>query len=295
MACYYVVISSTHLRDGQLRSIKGVFRGPIGATEAGSEVKKGSCLYCELCDKQYERQQQYDNHTSSYDHHHRQRLKDLKQREFYRMLGSRRRRRDSELWPRSLHPERSSEHSVAGLGPMFRSTTVALDTAADEPDVFTSCTKDPVTTQVWSSTQRLSSVSSESDLPCTTSTDHETSQTNAGKPQQPHHCISPTPNHDAPPDATSNPHNRLWSDTRVSFALPKRHCVNQSAAVFLQTPKSKEKVTQTPPNMNHVDLDSSTDFKDPIADADTALKPTNEQNNDSPDNAKNPKNHSVAF
>lgn len=31
MACYYIVISSTHLRDGQLRSIKGVFRGPIGA------------------------------------------------------------------------------------------------------------------------------------------------------------------------------------------------------------------------------------------------------------------------
>lgn len=30
MACYYIVISSTHLRDGQLRNIKGVFRGPIG-------------------------------------------------------------------------------------------------------------------------------------------------------------------------------------------------------------------------------------------------------------------------
>lgn len=31
-----------------------------------------SSLYCELCDKQYVRHQQYDNHINSYDHHHKQ-------------------------------------------------------------------------------------------------------------------------------------------------------------------------------------------------------------------------------
>lgn len=31
-----------------------------------------SNLYCELCDKQYLRHQQYDNHINSYDHHHKQ-------------------------------------------------------------------------------------------------------------------------------------------------------------------------------------------------------------------------------
>lgn len=31
-----------------------------------------SNFYCELCDKQYLRHQQYDNHINSYDHHHKQ-------------------------------------------------------------------------------------------------------------------------------------------------------------------------------------------------------------------------------
>lgn len=31
-----------------------------------------SNLYCELCDKQYVRHQQFDNHINSYDHHHKQ-------------------------------------------------------------------------------------------------------------------------------------------------------------------------------------------------------------------------------
>lgn len=29
MACYYIVISSTHLSNGHFRNIKGVFRGPL--------------------------------------------------------------------------------------------------------------------------------------------------------------------------------------------------------------------------------------------------------------------------
>ncbi|KAK2824615.1 hypothetical protein Q5P01_021790 [Channa striata] len=134
MACYYIVISSTHLRDGQLRSIKGVFRGPIGANSQRSTEEGDSTFYCELCDKQYVRHQQYDNHINSYDHHHKQRLKDLKQREFYRALACRRqrRRREEKREERALrrlhqHDEKRPGACAPGSGPMFRSTTVAVD------------------------------------------------------------------------------------------------------------------------------------------------------------------------
>ncbi|XP_078016916.1 uncharacterized protein LOC144458377 [Epinephelus lanceolatus] len=136
MACYYIVISSTHLRDGQLRSIKGVFRGPIGTNGQRSTEEGDSSLYCELCDKQYVRHQQYDNHINSYDHHHKQRLKELKQREFYRALACRRqrRRREEKREERALrrlhkHGERRTGECAPGSGPMFRSTTVAVEPA----------------------------------------------------------------------------------------------------------------------------------------------------------------------
>ncbi|XP_034465398.1 zinc finger protein 804A isoform X1 [Hippoglossus hippoglossus] len=134
MACYYIVISSTHLRDGQLRSIKGVFRGPIGANGQRNTEEADSSFYCELCDKQYVRHQQYDNHINSYDHHHKQRLKELKHREFYRALACRRKRRRREerreervLRRLHQHEERRTGECAPGSGPMFRSTTVAVD------------------------------------------------------------------------------------------------------------------------------------------------------------------------
>ncbi|XP_007572243.1 uncharacterized protein LOC103151907 [Poecilia formosa] len=134
MACYYIVISSTHLRDGQLRSIKGVFRGPIGASGQRNTDEGDSKFYCELCNKQYVRQQQYENHINSYDHHHKQRLKELKQREFYRALACRRqrRRREEKREERALRrvhqrDARRTGDCAPGSGPMFRSTTVAID------------------------------------------------------------------------------------------------------------------------------------------------------------------------
>ncbi|KAG7513094.1 zinc finger protein 804A [Solea senegalensis] len=136
MACYYIVISSTHLRDGQLRSIKGVFRGPIGANSQRNTEEGDSSFYCELCNKQYVRHQQFDNHINSYDHHHKQRLKELKQREFYRALACRRQRRRREekkaeqvLRKLHRHQERRTGECAPGSGPMFRSTTVAVDPA----------------------------------------------------------------------------------------------------------------------------------------------------------------------
>ncbi|XP_026779899.3 G patch domain-containing protein 8 isoform X2 [Pangasianodon hypophthalmus] len=102
MACYYLVISSTHLSNGHLRSIKGVFRGPLcasGGAESPDYAEKEKAItkalenlkanfYCELCDKQYHKHQEFDNHINSYDHAHKQRLKELKQREFARNVSS---------------------------------------------------------------------------------------------------------------------------------------------------------------------------------------------------------------
>ncbi|KAF1375434.1 hypothetical protein PFLUV_G00220130 [Perca fluviatilis] len=92
-----------------------------------------SSFYCELCDKQYVRHQQYDNHINSYDHHHKQRLKELKQREFYRALACRRQRRrreeKRELRRLQKHEERRTGECAPGSGPMFRSTTVAVEPA----------------------------------------------------------------------------------------------------------------------------------------------------------------------
>ncbi|XP_051936249.1 zinc finger protein 804A-like [Hippocampus zosterae] len=141
MACYYIVISSTHLRDGQLRSIKGVFRGPIGAGgRKNNQTDEGasSNLYCELCDKQYVRQQQFDNHNNSYDHHHKQRLKELKQREFHRAAACRRQREErrderllrKRLRHRSRGEDKADRRRASGSGPMFRSTTVAVEPAS---------------------------------------------------------------------------------------------------------------------------------------------------------------------
>ncbi|CAL8254327.1 unnamed protein product [Lota lota] len=145
MACYYIVISSTHLRDGQLRSIKGVFRGPIGSNGHRNADEGDSSLYCELCNKQYLRHQQFDNHINSYDHHHKQRLKELRQREFYRALACRRQRRQREErrrergFRRPRHQQKEEQRGeeeeserrdgafAPGSGPMFRSTTVAVE------------------------------------------------------------------------------------------------------------------------------------------------------------------------
>ncbi|NXX49814.1 Z804B protein, partial [Tricholaema leucomelas] len=115
MACY-LVISSRHLSNGHYRGIKGVFRGPLCKKGAGAPAAATSSLppsiaprtdyaeeekaaakaledvkanfYCDLCDKQYHKHHEFDNHINSYDHAHKQRLKDLKQREFARNVAS---------------------------------------------------------------------------------------------------------------------------------------------------------------------------------------------------------------
>ncbi|KAK2844510.1 hypothetical protein Q5P01_011169 [Channa striata] len=99
-ACYYLVISSTHLSNGHFRRVKGVFRGPLcppASSDSPESAERAlgcsvedlkALFYCELCDKQYLRHQEFDNHINSYDHAHKQRLKELKHREFARNVAS---------------------------------------------------------------------------------------------------------------------------------------------------------------------------------------------------------------
>ncbi|XP_061872818.1 G patch domain-containing protein 8-like isoform X1 [Colius striatus] len=96
-------------------------------------------FYCELCDKQYQKHQEFDNHINSYDHAHKQRLKDLKQREFARNVSSRSRKdeRKQEKALRRLHElaeQRRQPECAPGSGPMFRTTTVAVDEEAGDDD-----------------------------------------------------------------------------------------------------------------------------------------------------------------
>uniref|UniRef100_A0A8C3L7M7 G-patch domain containing 8 n=1 Tax=Chrysolophus pictus TaxID=9089 RepID=A0A8C3L7M7_CHRPC len=96
-------------------------------------------FYCELCDKQYQKHQEFDNHINSYDHAHKQRLKDLKQREFARNVSSRSRKdeRKQERALRRLHElaeQRRQPECAPGSGPMFRTTTVAVDEEGGDDD-----------------------------------------------------------------------------------------------------------------------------------------------------------------
>ncbi|XP_042744492.1 zinc finger protein 804B [Lagopus leucura] len=137
MACY-LVISSRHLSNGHYRGIKGVFRGPLckkgarspdyaekekAAAKALEDVKAN--FYCELCDKQYHKHQEFDNHINSYDHAHKQRLKDLKQREFARNVASKswKDEKKQEKALKRLHQLaelRKQSECIAGSGPTLK-------------------------------------------------------------------------------------------------------------------------------------------------------------------------------
>ncbi|MBN3284198.1 Z804B protein, partial [Polyodon spathula] len=94
-------------------------------------------FYCELCDKQYHKHQEFDNHINSYDHAHKQRPKELKQREFARNVASKswKDEKKQEKALKRLHQlaelQKQSECGP-GSGPMFRATTVAAEDQQQE-------------------------------------------------------------------------------------------------------------------------------------------------------------------
>uniref|UniRef100_A0A8C9K1I0 Zinc finger protein 804A n=1 Tax=Panthera tigris altaica TaxID=74533 RepID=A0A8C9K1I0_PANTA len=104
-------------------------------TKALEDLKAN--FYCELCDKQYYKHQEFDNHINSYDHAHKQRLKELKQREFARNVASKSRKdeRKQEKALQRLHKLaelRKETVCAPGSGPMFKSTTVTVKENCNE-------------------------------------------------------------------------------------------------------------------------------------------------------------------
>uniref|UniRef100_UPI00398E5B43 G patch domain-containing protein 8 n=1 Tax=Pristiophorus japonicus TaxID=55135 RepID=UPI00398E5B43 len=138
-------ISRRSYTNGQSVRLKEIFASSIHKTltlpqdYAGKEKAITKALedlkanfYCELCDKQYHKHQEFDNHINSYDHAHKQRLKELKQREFARNVASRSRKdeKKQEKALKRLHQLaelRKQSECAPGSGPMFKPTTVAID------------------------------------------------------------------------------------------------------------------------------------------------------------------------
>ncbi|KAM3613729.1 uncharacterized protein V6R79_004312 [Siganus canaliculatus] len=98
-------------------------------------------FYCELCHKQYLRHQEFDNHINSYDHAHKQRLKELKHREFARNVGSKswKDQRKQEKALRRLHQLAQLQQDTqrvpgrtAGLRSAVRAVTKQQDTDLDQ-------------------------------------------------------------------------------------------------------------------------------------------------------------------
>ncbi|CAM9912165.1 unnamed protein product [Rangifer tarandus platyrhynchus] len=89
-------------------------------------------FYCELCDKQYHKHQEFDNHINSYDHAHKQRLKELKQREFARNVASKswKDEKKQEKALKRLHQLaelRQQSECVSGNGPAYKAPKVAIE------------------------------------------------------------------------------------------------------------------------------------------------------------------------
>ncbi|CAM2105383.1 unnamed protein product [Caretta caretta] len=153
MACY-LVISSRHLSNGHYRGIKGVFRGPLckkGARSPGyAEKEKATAkgledvkanFYCELCDKQYHKHQEFDNHINSYDHAHKQRLKDLKQREFARNVASKswKDEKKQEKALKQLHrlaELRKQSECITGSRPVFKAPRLVVEKQQLQEGIF---------------------------------------------------------------------------------------------------------------------------------------------------------------
>ncbi|XP_006891552.1 PREDICTED: zinc finger protein 804B-like [Elephantulus edwardii] len=89
-------------------------------------------FYCELCDKQYHKHQEFDNHINSYDHAHKQRLKELKQREFARNVASKswKDEKKQEKALKRLHQLaelRQKSECVSENGPSYKASRITIE------------------------------------------------------------------------------------------------------------------------------------------------------------------------
>ncbi|NXO66573.1 Z804B protein, partial [Phainopepla nitens] len=106
------------------------------AAKALEDVKAN--FYCELCDKQYHKHQEFDNHINSYDHAHKQRLKDLKQREFARNVASKswKDEKKQEKALKRLHQLAELRMHITGSGPLLKAPRLVLEKQQSADDIF---------------------------------------------------------------------------------------------------------------------------------------------------------------
>uniref|UniRef100_A0A8C8RWT9 Zinc finger protein 804B n=1 Tax=Pelusios castaneus TaxID=367368 RepID=A0A8C8RWT9_9SAUR len=110
------------------------------ATAKGLEDVKAN-FYCELCDKQYHKHQEFDNHINSYDHAHKQRLKDLKQREFARNVASKswKDEKKQEKALKRLHQLaelRKQSECIKGSRPVFKAPRLVVENQQLQEGIF---------------------------------------------------------------------------------------------------------------------------------------------------------------
>ncbi|NXK57675.1 Z804B protein, partial [Sylvietta virens] len=106
------------------------------AAKALEDVKAN--FYCELCDKQYHKHQEFDNHINSYDHAHKQRLKDLKQREFARNVASKswKDEKKQEKALKRLHQLAELRKHIPGSGPLLKAPRLVLEKQQSPDGIF---------------------------------------------------------------------------------------------------------------------------------------------------------------
>ncbi|XP_032847588.1 zinc finger protein 804B isoform X1 [Tyto alba] len=109
------------------------------AAKALEDVKAN--FYCELCDKQYHKHQEFDNHINSYDHAHKQRLKDLKQREFARNVASKswKDEKKQEKALKRLHQLaelRKQSECINGSGPLLKAPRLVMEKRESPDGIF---------------------------------------------------------------------------------------------------------------------------------------------------------------
>ncbi|NXQ25120.1 Z804B protein, partial [Alaudala cheleensis] len=106
------------------------------AAKALEDVKAN--FYCELCDKQYHKHQEFDNHINSYDHAHKQRLKDLKQREFARNVASKswKDEKKQEKALKRLHQLAELRKHIPGSGPLLKAPRLVLEKQQPPDGIF---------------------------------------------------------------------------------------------------------------------------------------------------------------
>jgi hypothetical protein len=90
---------------------------PAAQTSSAREAQKS--FYCNLCSKGYSRMNDYEAHLSSYDHSHKQRLKDMKAMVRDPNAGARARKAEAKadgLMPIKMAPASTAAATVGGSG-----------------------------------------------------------------------------------------------------------------------------------------------------------------------------------